>query len=82
VGLDAVNAGVFAYLYHEYSLGLAAAQFQGQGVLAQPDGSGEPSELRSHAIMSAVARGLMPAPWDPRGSLGARRGTRLGSPTT
>ena len=63
VGLDAVNVGTFAYLYHEFSLGLAAAQFQGQGEQSQPDGSGEPYELRSHVIMSAVARGLMPTPF-------------------
>ena len=61
--IDAVNVGAFAYMYHEHALGLAAAQFQGQGELAQPGGGGEPYQLRALVIMSAVSRGLMPAPF-------------------
>ena len=59
--IDAINVGVFSYLYHEYGLGMAAAQFQGQGVQGKPNV--EPFQLRTLVIMSIVARGLMPAPF-------------------
>jgi hypothetical protein len=61
VGINAVNAGIFSYMYHEFALSLSAAQYQGQGSI-QPVGA-EPFELRAYVIFSGIARGLMPSPF-------------------